>query len=181
MGVAAAIAFGALTLWITWRVANPKRRLLYGMPVATPLLNAGQDVRHGLEVRRGDHILTDPHVLEVTLFNQGRLDIPSSAFDRGRPLTLDVGVPVLDILKTTTSPDHAVPTIDFDGTALKIGPDLLGRRQKISFSLLVDGPDPALSCPPPHPINIQVVRNPDEPTKRLRWDLAVLGGMAGGP
>lgn len=174
----ATVTFGLWAVWVAWRVAYPKRRLLYAMPVATRLLNAERDVRQGLEVRRGDQILSDPYVLEVTLVNQGRRDIPSSAFDQGRPLTLDVGVPVLDVLKTTSSPGHGLPSVTVEGTALKIGPDLISRRQKISFSLLVDGPDPKLRCPPPHPIDIDV-REGEPATAATKMDLTFRMAMGG--
>ena len=153
-GGVVALAIGLLTIWITWRVANPKRRLLYGMPVEMPLLN--MSTRHGLEIRRDNQILVDPHVVKVTLRNEGRLDITSRSFDRDRPLTLDVGVKILDVLEVTTSKAYAVPIYYVAKTALKIGPDLIGRGQHLSFSLLVDGQRPRLTCPPPHPIDIQI-------------------------
>src|SRR5258708_35624925 len=93
--------------WVGWLAVNPRRRLSYGMPVVTPLLNAGTDVRQGLEVRRDGVVLADPHVLEVVLASRGRLDIPSTAFDKDRPLILDVGAPILDVLQ---SPGTAATT-----------------------------------------------------------------------
>jgi hypothetical protein len=156
VSVAVTIIAATLGMWITWRADNPKQRLLFGMPVSTRLINADGDVRQELEVRRDDQVLTDPHIVEITLLNQGRRDIASSVFDQGRPLVLDVGVAVLDILKVTTTSAHAVPITSVDGTSLRVGPDLIGRGQRIVFSLLVDGASPSLTCPPPHPINIDV-------------------------
>lgn len=153
-GVAAAI----VAAWIGWRATNPRRRLRYGMAVVAPLLNAGQGARDGIdriEVRHRDRVLTDPHVLEVTLVNEGRRDIPSNTFDQDQPLTLDVSAPILEILKTAASPNRALSVVP-EGTALKIGPGLIVRRQKVSFSLLVDGSAPKLTCPQPPLINIDV-------------------------
>jgi hypothetical protein len=164
-GVAVALALGVFTLWLTWRASNPKRRLLYGMPVVTPLLNGGANVPHGLEVRRDGQLLTEPHVLVLELFNQGRLDIPNHAFNQDRPLILDVGVRIVDILKTATPVDQAVPAVEIDGTRLEIGPDLIKSRQMISITLLVDGLKPTLSCPPHPLIDIHVDRQDGMPSR----------------
>ena len=153
----AGVVVAVVAVVVTWRVAYPKRRLVYGMPVVTRLLNvATGGVRPVLEVRHGDRVLSDPYVLEVTLINEGRRDIPSDAFDRARPLVLDLGVPIVELLEITTSPGHAVPVVEQYETGLRIGPDLIARRQKLAFSLLVDEPPGKLKCPPPHPIDIDV-------------------------
>ena len=44
-----------------------------------------------------------------------------------------------------------------DGTSLKIGPSLIGKRQHITFTLLVDGTRPCLTCQSPL-IDVQVRR-----------------------
>jgi hypothetical protein len=47
----------------------------------------------------------------------------------------------------STTPGGTIPGFGIDGTLLRIGPDRIGRRQTITFSLLVDGPHPTLTCP----------------------------------
>jgi hypothetical protein len=168
-GIAAltALVLGVPALWLTWRQANPKRRLLYGMPVAAPLLNA-HGLGRRLEVRFEDQALAEPRVVEVTLFNAGRQAIPSDAFDRARPVVLDVGAPIVELLKVTTPPGHPGFAVEIDGPALRIGPDLIPRRQKLSFSLLVDGPTPKLSCREAPLIDIDVrPGNPPDPADAL--------------
>ncbi|MEU5298636.1 hypothetical protein [Streptomyces umbrinus] len=94
----------------------------------------------GLEVRRNGNALTDPHVLEIQLLNRGRRDITSSHFDAGQPIRLDVGLPIIELLTTTSEPTSLhPPTTVIDGTALKIGPSLLARRQTVTFAVLVEG------------------------------------------
>jgi hypothetical protein len=166
----AGVAVAMLTGWITWWTANPKRRLRYWMLAPIRLLDdpALRDLWPSMEISRGRQISADPHALVVTLVNEGRRDVPSSAFDQGRPVTLDVGVPILDVLKMTTSSSHAVPAVTVQGTALKIGPDLIARRQKNSFWVLVDGPNVTLSCPPPHPIDNDVRQGEPRANKAIR-------------
>src|SRR4051794_11545497 len=86
---AAGVVVAAAAIWVGWRAANPKRRLRYGMPVVTPLINAVPGAPPGIEVRHNGRRLTYPYVVEMRLVNEGRRDIPSAAFDQHRPLTLD--------------------------------------------------------------------------------------------
>jgi hypothetical protein len=164
---AAGVVAGALgtiaIILVTFWIGRPKRRLLYWMPVTTPLLPAEQDVRQKLEVRHDEQVLSDPQVLEVGLFNQGHLDIASTAFDRRKPLRLDVGAPIIEVLKSTTVPtNRALPEVRVDGSTLEIGPSLIHKHQTVIFSILVDGPAPRLTCVQPELIDVDVdARRPD--------------------
>lgn len=137
---------GALGSWATLRAANPKRRLAYWMATVSPILNASHAAGE-LLVMRGGQALRDPHVLDIRLTNSGRRDIASSHFDSQLPIQLDVGAPIVEILGITLEPASLhMPTVVMDGAALKIAPGLIARGQTLSFSLLVDGPTPCLSC-----------------------------------
>ncbi len=152
-GVLGTIAIIVVTIWI----GRPQRRLLYWMPVSAPLLNAGQDVRGKLTVTRGNEILSEPQLLEIGLLNQGRLDIPTTAFDREKPLRLDVGEQIVELLDVTTVPaNRAVPDVQIDGSTLLIGPSLIPKRETVVFSLLIDGPEPRLTCVAPELIDVDV-------------------------
>lgn len=139
--VVVALLVGILTVVVTYMVGFPKRRLLYGVPVATPLLTTPDGVLRGeLELRHRGELLTEPHVVELKLLSKGRKDIPSTAYDGGAPIRLDVGARIIEILQTSSTPSTlAPPRVAVDGTALAIGPSLLGRHQGISFTLLVEG------------------------------------------
>jgi hypothetical protein len=161
-GVAAGVIVGLLgiaaTVWVTLRAANPKRRLLYSMPVVTPLLNPRPNLPD-IEVRRAGNVLANPHVVSVQLTSRGRRDIAREAFDGEKPLCLDVGVPIVECLKVTTSPpDRLEPSWNIDGSRLLIGPNvsLISRRQTIDVSLLVDGESPHLSPPKQSLIDVDI-------------------------
>ena len=133
--------------WVAYAAGFPRRRLLYGLPVTAPLLNAPEDLSSGLELRDHGNVLKQPKVLEVRLLSRGRKDIPSSAFDAGKPLQLDVGIHIVRLLGVTSFPDTlAPPAVDIDETRVNIGPSLIGKRQTISIALLADGRRPSLSC-----------------------------------
>lgn len=157
VGVAAAVLIGIATIWATLRAANPTRRLSYSMPVVTPLLNMRRDLPLDVEVRRAGHLLKSPHVVNVELRSTGRRDISREAFDGGKPLCLDVGVPIIECLDvTTTPPDRTEPSWETDGSELLIGPSLIGKRQTTVFSLLVDGQSPYLSKPQQTLIDVDI-------------------------
>jgi len=181
VGVAAVLLIGIATIWVTLRVANPKRRLYYSMPVSTPLINRRPDLPPDIEVRRAGNILANPHLLSIELTSKGRQDIARQAFD-GEPLRLDVGAPIVECLTVTTSPsdrpDRAWTT---DGSALLIGPSHLGKRQTTVFSLLVDGPSPDLRKPQQTLLDVDIRHRDPERSARINSILyAVAGALIAG-
>jgi hypothetical protein len=175
-GVAATLIIGIAGAWLGWISANPTRRLLYDMPTVTPLLNAG-DVT-GLKVLRGNVLIEKPQVVEIVLASQGRFDIPTSAFDNKRPLQLDIGATIVEVLKVSTSSgDHGVPVFKTDGTVLKIGPSLIPKHQRISFSLLVDGHDPNLAYRNSPLVDVELLKGPPV-TSSAAWARLLLWAVA---
>jgi hypothetical protein len=82
--------------------------------------------------------LEDPYILSIRLVSRSRGDIPSSAFDQGRPIILDAGKPIIALLPTDENKAR-LPKIESDHTKLKIGPDLIAKRQETILAILVDG------------------------------------------
>jgi hypothetical protein len=178
-GVVAAVLVGVATVAVTYMAAFPRRRLLYGIATVAPLLSAPDGVRGDLELRHRGRPLTDPHVLEVVLAGQGRRDIPSDAFDGGTPIRLDAGAPIVELLRVVSeSSSNPAPATRVDGTALEIGPGLIGRRQKLTFTFLVEG-EPGLDCQAPL-IDVDSRRyNPGDlpgPRRVLGWVPLLLAG-----
>lgn len=144
---AASVLVGLLAVEATLRAAHPKRRLAYRMHSVAPLVPASGPLRDGLAMSLNGVALQDPHVLQFELENWGRKDIPSSAFDSGTPIRIDLGCDVVSILETTSKPSHAVaPALSADGQSVLIGPSLIARGQRISITVLADGPRPELTA-----------------------------------
>lgn len=144
-GVVAVVAVGVLGVLVTWRAANPRRRLNYGMTVA-PLLNTESG---DVEVTWRREKLEKPHVLEVRLDSRSRRDIGPEDF-AGGPFQLNVGARIVTILKIAhlEQPNlEKVKISDKDQTILEIGPMLIGKHQGMNFTLLVDGDKPELASP----------------------------------
>ncbi len=142
----AAVVMIGIGAWATLRATNPRRRLSYEVHSLTPVVPATGPLREHVSVSAGGIILTDPHVFSVELANTGWRDIPSSAFDRGIPIRLDLGAQVISVLETVMQPPHALtPVVAVDGQSLLLGPSLIAKKQSVKISALVNGVDPALS------------------------------------
>jgi hypothetical protein len=99
-----------------------------------------------LEIRRNGTLLADPHLVTVVLTNPGRRDIASSAFDRGEPFRVGLGVPYAEIVGTESRPSAAqAPSARITGAELSIGPGRIGGGTTITYHLLVDT-EPSYDC-----------------------------------
>lgn len=155
LGVVAAI-------WVTLIVGFPRRRLLYRMRAVAPLIITPASQNGDIELLYHGTRLTDPRALTIELISRGRKDIPSDAYDGGQPLHLDVGASVVEVLQVSSEPDSLpLPHVSADKTSLKIGPSLIGRRHRITLTVLTDGGSPSLSCRSSL-IDVQVRRRADE-------------------
>jgi hypothetical protein len=122
-----------------------------------------------LEIRHEGRLLTDPYLLEVMLTVRGRRDIPSSAFDQGRPLVFDLGAGIVKVLQVRCSPAISlVPPVAHEGSTLRVGPELIGHRQTTTIAVLVDGDRPSLICTQPVLAQVTVIPR-DPPSGRPRW------------
>ncbi|HEV2375292.1 MAG TPA: hypothetical protein VGS19_24430 [Streptosporangiaceae bacterium] len=170
-GVVVAALAAAAVVWVTLTVGFPRRRLHYGLRAAAPLLSAPAGMRSDLELRLRGTLLKDPYVLSVELVSRGRRDISNEAYNDRQPLELDTGCPIVEILQVTSEPEPLPPPlITADGTGLKIGPSLIGKRHHITINLLADGGAPHLSCRSPL-IDVQVRQRYEEgpPFSRRPW------------
>jgi hypothetical protein len=144
-------------VWVTIRVARPKRRLLVALTATTPIL-AHRPGLPQLRVMYGDGQMKAPYTATVRLESRGgRLDIPRTAFDDGEPLRLDLGTDFLEILEVTTGNGDMVPAVSAEPGSpvsitvggepirgpvprgLLIGPSLIKWNQRIEISVLTDG------------------------------------------
>lgn len=149
--VVVGLIVGGLTLWVTYMVGSAARKLVYSMPIAAPLLATPPGVSSDVEVRHRGRVLVHPQVPEVRLSSHGRRDIRSDDFDGGKPLRLDVAIPIVSLLdwKITPGGDATDPAVHIRGSALEIGPSLIPRREITTFHLLADGENPYLTCDSP--------------------------------
>jgi hypothetical protein len=150
VGIAVGVAATLVSL-VLWRIGGPRKRLYYGLISDTALL--GSDLPElpetHLEVTLRGQPVREPHVLGVWFQNWSRSDIRSADFDRGKPLVIDVGASILDLLAPERlRRDSPQVTLTIDGTKVEISPALIRARQLIRIDLLTEGP-PTLGCSSP--------------------------------
>jgi hypothetical protein len=118
---------------ILWRFGVPRAVLEYSKPVSKSLISS--DLPAGrLQLMLDEKPVASPHVVTLTLVNKGRRDIRSSDFDQRRPIILDLGVKIIDILNLADL--EFVDMLDQQAT---FGPALIRGGQRITIDLLVDG------------------------------------------
>lgn len=151
IGVAAALLVGAATVYVTWAAANPRRVLVYSMPSAASLLT--ESTPHladgDLQVSYQGHELRNPYVVSVRVESRSRKDIRSIDFDQGKPLVLDINIPIVAYLGESTPIEFDSKSIRTNGSRIELGPMLIRRRQAIQMEVLADGIKPELSCESP--------------------------------
>src|ERR1019366_8824739 len=168
-GVVVAVLGAVAVVWVALAVGFPRRRLYFGLRAAAPLLAAPAGMRGDLELYHRGTALADPRVVTVELVSRGRKDIPSEAYDDRQPLVLDAGARIVEVLQVTSGPGILpAPRITIDGTTLKVGPSLIGRRQEITINVLTDGGEPSLACQSPL-IDVQVRQRTEGSPQQWPW------------
>jgi hypothetical protein len=116
-----------------------RRRIIIGMPVSARLIDPSV-ARPNLHVRYGQEQLADPHVSEIAFLYRGRRDMRAASFEEGQPFCIDLGVRIVDLLEQIIEQEAPTPTIEVQGTKLKVGPSLLRKRKGMTLIVLTDGP-----------------------------------------
>lgn len=142
LAVVALILGGISTYYARKALFPPKRQLSYLLGSATALVNqAGLQAGGGaIEVRRNGVLLTDPYLVVVEIKNSGRHAIASEQFDRGRPLELDLNVPIVELMGANAGEHGSVmDACAASATFVSFGPELIRRSQKVIFTVLTEG------------------------------------------
>jgi hypothetical protein len=145
IGTLLGVTLTLLTLVVPWILS--RRVITYELLTAAPLIHMPMDVNPDLRVTHHGVTLKDPHIVVARLSYRGRRDLPSSAFDQGHPVHLDVGTKIVALLRTVFTPSKApVPTANINDSIIEIGPSLIRRNLKMEFVILVDGSNVKLDC-----------------------------------
>jgi hypothetical protein len=153
IAVLIAILLAALTVWATYRLSYPRRRLV--LIDRTRRVLPTDPAWGAVTMSDADRKLADPYLVDLGLGNDGRRTIPGDLFDLGRPIVIDLGRPVLFVHHSTrkvprrgrlrtTSPAMS-PDVKADGTTVRVGPGMLAPLQLLEIVAVVDGA-PALAC-----------------------------------
>lgn len=172
-GIAATVIVGLKVL--------PRRRLKCTAVSRTRLMYAPQAIRDNLKLSYKDKTLADPYIMVLEIASTGRSAIPSSSFDNGRNLQLELAAEIETILSVEYKPTSATkPVIRSHGSAIEFGPELIARRETINVSVLTEG-NPgsiAVSLDPFTDVNIEVADREATQARRARRLGIVLFALA---
>lgn len=125
-----------------YQALRPQRReIIEGLRSKRSLIPPGTaDV---IEVRHNNVVLSDPQIVDYYLSCRGRYDVNTEDFDQKRPIIVEFQKQIVaDLTRPPPGKPPAVKYVVKEGK-LKVGPDLLAKRQSYVFTLLFDGdPDP---------------------------------------
>lgn len=83
----------------------------------------------------------------IYLSSRGRRDITRDAFDEGKPVELDIGVPIQRLVQTWNSRgDVRIVNAGVKGTCLLVGPGLINRRQDLRFTVIAGEKPTRVTC-----------------------------------
>lgn len=142
-GVVTTVIIGIVTVWVTWRVAHPKRRLVYAV------------VPDDLQAAMLGN--SRPRVVTVGLKNVGRHDISRNDFD-GMPLRFDLDARIVEWIDMGTIPEDQVqPEIVTEESALLISPVKISAQELLYVKLVVDSAKPSLGKPVQSLTNVEIL------------------------
>jgi hypothetical protein len=129
------------------RFGSSRRRLEYRLIRSTALLTGPEAVHGQLEIYYMGHKIRNPHVVEVEIASTGWSDITSDLFDQGRPVHLNMAVPIVRQISSRNWRKNA-PTFEFEceEELISFAPTLLVHKQGVTVTLITDGHARLVTC-----------------------------------
>lgn len=139
----------AVTIWLD-RKRHPKREFAYSVQAA-PLVSSGAKGLEGLTVSYQGEQIDRPYLVNLEISSRGRADISSSSFDAGKPVRIDLQVPILaeiDQRATLQTVDARLELVD--ESLIELAPSLLPKGMTLRASYICEGkPSPKYKIPLP--------------------------------
>jgi len=144
--IAVAVAVASIVFsYGLWKRGSPRRQLGYSLLVTTPLLRDWPGLSGTqLSVLLNGEPLKNPHVSVLHVRNRSRSDIPSSAFDGGKPIVFGFASEIVLAADAGTTIDHG-DALTMENDQVILGPVLIGPEAFLSLTVLTKGP-PKLTC-----------------------------------
>ncbi|MFD0536420.1 hypothetical protein ACFQY7_24460 [Actinomadura luteofluorescens] len=120
-------------------------------------------MRDELELRHRGVKMEHPFVAEVLLAAGGAETSRGPRSTTGTRIRLDLGVRVVELLRVAVTDSASAtpsPSVRFEGTALLVGPALIGRRQSILLTCLLEDEPSPVSCSAPFPTPVSLGPGP---------------------
>lgn len=146
LGVLTLIAGIAVPIWLHRR-AHPARQFRYRVVTERVLkgLYGASESGAPLTVRVGEGLVRDPHTFAIELWSTGRADVPSTSFDAGNPLRIDLGARILPgTFVNAPGRSSAVQFVQVGNSELALAPQLLSKSLRVTLTGSTDSA-PAVS------------------------------------
>ncbi|NKX54249.1 hypothetical protein [Arthrobacter mobilis] len=172
LGPVATILGVLVTIILYWK-AHPKRQLTYRVS-GVPLMTSEVPGLDKLSVKYEGQPLDKPYLATLTLRSLGRADIPTSSFDGGNPIRLDLGTWIVGTLGPGEGHAARGTKVRIEEgpkpSVIEIGPCQLKRDFYLRLSFLCDGepaPDPENSLSDIAMVNVDDISS--RLTARREW------------
>ncbi|MEU7077329.1 hypothetical protein ABZ938_06020 [Streptomyces sp. NPDC046409] len=175
-----ALVIGWAGAWVAFRAANPKLRLDWWVTENSALMRPVDGV--SITLQADGTPVEAPRMVTLRVTNTGRKDIVGSMFHDGKPLTFDLGAPVITVLDIDSGPHERAP--DLTGgqggqSKVEMQPTHFACGRSVAWRFLLDGPDAHIGVVQQPLVDVQVRETPPPFPTRIVLK-AVLGGMKDG-
>ncbi|MGV9454417.1 hypothetical protein [Streptomyces sp. NPDC003635] len=167
VGAIAAVVVGIAAIYWGYRANVPRRRAEYSFEI-TPLLTGGVS---DVSVYRGREQLRNPHTMTLKLNNVGHCEFEAAHFN-DRPVEFALGSRIVAKLDEGTGDHRRVPPADFTHDTLYVRPHVIHKGQRITYKLLLDGPDPVVT--PRHSLSGELRVEPWATRAVRRWLVGIV-------
>lgn len=136
LGVLTLIAGIVVPIWLHRR-AHPARQFRYRVVSTRALqgLYGANEMGVPVTVRVGDELVRDPHTFAIELWSTGRADVPSTSFDAGTPLIINVGARILPgTFANQAGHSSTVHFTQISDRELALSPQLLSRSLRVTLT-----------------------------------------------
>ncbi|BDM70034.1 hypothetical protein HEK616_35210 [Streptomyces nigrescens] len=145
------------------RAAIPRRKLVYSIEF-TPLLSS---THSGLTVSLSGERINEPQTATLKLTNTGNREIRVTDFN-DETIEFQLHARVVAVLSSSSTDNRREPLVRPLGNTLEMPAHVIGRRQEVTYKLLLDGDNPSLQLR--HSLSASLKRGyPPSPTERQAW------------
>lgn len=136
LSVIAIIIGAAVPVWLHRR-ENPAREIRYGVE-SSRLIDLAMTDGAAPSVRFYGREVSDPYKATVRVWSAGRADVPSAAFDSGKPLVVDMGAPIIAGTFRSGTSRTGLSFTQLSDCEVGIGPGLLPKDFDLTFEALLE-------------------------------------------
>lgn len=185
VAIIVSVVVGGGAIWVAIhldRKRNPKREFTYSVEPA-PLVNSRATGLDKLSVAYDGRTVIKPYLVTVSISSTGRADIPSANFDGGKPVRIDLQVPILAEVSQRANLDTVDGRLERAGASvIELAPTLLPKGYALRASFICEGAPNSTFKIPLHDITLRRDVPAAKLSSKATWltvSVALLSAVAG--